>query len=64
MVIVFLIFFGLVAYINYRGNYLEFKELGENYLNTFLIRQNFQYMVLAVNFVLIFIIMYLKMVSW
>ena len=58
MVIVFLIFFGLVAYINYRGNYLEFKELGENYLNTFLIRQNFQYMVLAVNFVLIFIIMY------
>lgn len=58
MVIVFLIFFGLIAFINYRGNYLEFKELGENYLNTFLIKQKFQYMVMIINFVLIFLFMY------
>lgn len=58
MVILFLIIFFLFAYISFRGSYLEYKELGENYLQTFLTKQKYQYIVMLVNFVLVFFVMY------
>ena len=58
IVILFLLVFALIFYINFRGSYLEYQELGENYLQTFLTRQKFKYIVMAVNFILIYIMMY------
>lgn len=58
VVIVFLIAFALTAYINFRGSYLEYKELGENYLKTFLTKEKYQYSVMGINFVLVYLIMY------
>lgn len=58
MVIVFLILFAIISYINFRGSYLEYKELGENYLQTFLTKEKYQYSVIAINFVIIYFIMY------
>ncbi len=58
IVIVFLLVFALIFYINFRGSYLEYKELGENYLQTFLTRQKFKYSVMGINFILIYFIMY------
>ena len=57
IVILFLLVFALIFYINFRGSYLEYQELGENYLQTFLTRQKFKYIVMAVNFILIYIMM-------
>ena len=43
LVTAFLIICVIVAYINFRGSYLEYKELGENYLKTFLTKEKYQY---------------------
>jgi len=37
LVILFILIFGLFTFVSLRGNYLEYKELGENYLEIFLI---------------------------
>ena len=58
IVVLFLIVFAILAYVNYRGSYLEFKELGENYLNTFLTKQKYQYNVMIFNFIFVFFVMY------
>ena len=58
LVTVFLIVCAVIAYINFRGSYLEYKELGENYLQTFLTKEKYYYSVLIINFILVYIIMY------
>lgn len=58
LVTVFLIACALIAYINFRGSYLEYRELGENYLKTFLTKEKYHYSVLIINFILVYIIMY------
>ena len=57
IVIIFLIAFSMVTYISFRGSYLEYKELGENFLQTFLIRKKYQHIITLTNFIVIFIIM-------
>ena len=58
LVTIFLIVCAIMTYINFRGSYLEYKELGENYLQTFLTKEKYYYGVLLINFVLVYIIMY------
>ena len=58
LVILFLVVFAIIAYINFRGSYLEYKELGESYLHTFLTKQKYQCSVMGINFILIYFIMY------
>lgn len=58
LVIIFLVLFAIIAYVNFRASYLEFKELGENYLKTFLTKQKYQYNVMIFNFIFVFLIMY------
>ena len=58
IVTIFLIAFVITAYVNYRGNYLEFKELGDNYLQTFLTKEKYRYNVMIFNFIIVFFIMY------
>lgn len=58
LVSAFLIMSAVIAYINFRGSYLEYKELGENYLQTFLTKEKYHYSVLIINFILVYIIMY------
>ena len=58
LVSLFLVVFAIIAYINFRGSYLEYKELGESYLHTFLTKQKYQCSVMGINFILIYFIMY------
>lgn len=58
LVTIFLIVCAIMTYINFRGSYLEYKELGENYLQTFLTKEKYYYVVLLINFALVYIIMY------
>ena len=58
MVLIFILIYLSITYINFRGNYIEYKELGENYLKTFLTREKIRYSVIGINFIFVFIIMY------
>ena len=57
-VTIFLIVCAVIAYINFRGSFLEYRELGENYLQIFLTKEKYHYCVILINFVLVYIIMY------
>lgn len=58
LVTTFLIFCVICMYINFRGSYLEYKELGENYLQTFLTKEKYHYLVLGMNFIMVYLIIY------
>lgn len=58
VVIIFLLVASLIAYINFRGSYLEYQELGENFLKTFLTKQKIFYSIMGANLIMIYVIMY------
>ena len=58
LVILFLLIFVGISYIQLRGNYLEFKELGEQYIDIFYTNITYKYAIMAINFVVIYIIIY------
>ena len=57
-VLLFMMLFSLVTFIVLKGNYLEYKELGEQYINVFWTNIKYKYGLMLVNLVLIFIGMY------
>ena len=58
LVILFLAVFLGISYIQIRGSYLEYLELGEKYLNVFYTNTIYHYGIMALNFVVLYIIMY------
>lgn len=58
IVIIFLILFAIGTYIVFRGNYLEYQELGDVYLQEFLTNLKFQYGIMAINFVFLYVLIY------
>ena len=60
LVILFILIFAITSYIQIRGSYLEYLELGENYLDVFYTNLIYQYVIMAINFVLLFFVIYLK----
>ena len=58
LVIVFMIILAISMYIATKGSYLEYKELGEKYLEIFKTNTMYKYSIMGVNFVITFIIMY------
>ena len=57
-VIVFLIVLVIVAYVTTQRSYIEYQELGTNYISIFKTNMMYRYSIMAVNFVLTFFIMY------
>lgn len=58
LVILFLIIFILSTMIIEKGTYLEYKELGEKYIQNYKINIMYKYIAKAVSFVLIYILIY------
>ena len=58
LVILFLLIFGVISYIQLRGSYLEYQELGENYIDIFNTNNLYKYTIRAINFVLLYFIIY------
>ncbi|MGN1297968.1 MAG: UPF0182 family protein [Clostridia bacterium] len=58
LVIIFLLLFLLVSYISLRGSYLEYLELGEKYTNIFYTNLSYKYGIMAINFVVLYFIIY------
>lgn len=58
LVLVFIAIFLTVTYVVLKGNYLEYKELGEEYINVFWTNIKYKYGLMFVNFILLYFIMY------
>ena len=58
IVLLFVLMLSISMYITTRGSYLEYKELGEKYLEIFKTNTIYKYSIMAVNFVITFLIMY------
>jgi len=56
LVIAFILVMAIIAYVSYRGNYLETIEIGENFKQVFTQNLKYQYATIGVNFILLFII--------
>lgn len=59
LVILFIILFAGTSYILLRGSYLEYKELGEAYVQEFKINSGLKYTIMSIIFVLLYIIIYM-----
>ena len=59
LVIVFILIFAITSYIQVRGSYLEYLELGENYLDVFYTNLRYGYTIMAINFVILFFVIYM-----
>lgn len=58
LVILFLVIFAGISYIQLRGSFLEYQELGEQYVNIFYTNMIYQYSIMAINFVVLYFIIY------
>ena len=59
LVLSFIIIFAIISYVFLRGSYLEYKELGESYVQEFFTNLKFQYSIMAINFVVLYFIIYM-----
>lgn len=58
LVILFLIIFAIGNYVSLRGSYLEYQELGSNYINIYQTNLKYKYIIMGINFVFLYIVMY------
>ena len=58
LVLLFVLLFAGISYIELRGSYLEYLELGQNYTNIFYTNLTYRYGIMAVNFVILYFILY------
>ena len=59
LVIAFIAIYALVTYISLRGQYLEYLELGEQYVEKFLTDIKYKYSIIGISFVFFSLILYL-----
>lgn len=57
-VILFLMVFAGISYIQLRGSYLEYQELGEQYINIFYTNMIYKYSIMAINFIILYFVIY------
>jgi len=58
LVIAFIALYVLITYITLRGQYLEFVELGEQYVEKFLTDIKYKYSIMGISFIFLSIILY------
>lgn len=59
LVLVFIILVAIFMFVNLRGEYLNILEAGENYIDVFMQNIKYQYMVMGINFVILFVVIYI-----
>ena len=58
VVIIFIVLFAITSCVVMRGNYLEYKELGEQYVQELLTNYKVKYSVMAIIFVFLYFLIY------
>ena len=59
LVIAFIVIYLVITYISLRGQYLEYAELGEQYVEVFYTNIKYKYSIMGISFVLLFILILL-----
>ena len=59
IVIAFIAIYILATYISLRGQYLEYLELGEQYVEKFFIDMKYKYSIMGISFIILSVILYL-----
>ena len=59
LVIIFILLFAIIMYVQARGSYLEYLELGENYVQVFWTNILYRYAIMGINFVFLFFVIYM-----
>lgn len=59
LVLIFLIIFAVGCYVSFKGSYLEYQELGDNYIDVFYNNLKFKYIIMGVNFVILYFVIYM-----
>lgn len=59
LVILFLILYALINYVQLRGSYLEYMELGQQYIDIFKTNLIYKCSIMAINFVILYFIIYM-----
>ena len=59
LVLAFLVLFAGISYIVLRGSYLEYLELGQKYVSVFSTNLKYRYTIMVVNFVVLYLMLYL-----
>lgn len=57
-VLLFVLLFAIISCISLRGSYLQYKELGENYVQTFITNLNYKYAIFGINFIILYFLIY------
>ena len=57
-VIIFMLIFAILSGIFLRGNYLEYKELGNEYVQEFFFNSEIKYSIMLIIFLLLYTILY------
>lgn len=58
IVMLFILVFVTASFINLKGEYLEYKELGEKYIEVFSTNLRYKYVIFGINFIIIYFVMY------
>ena len=58
LVLLFIVIFACVSYIQLRGSFLEYKELGEQYIHIFYTNIIYRYSIMVINFIIIYFVIY------
>ena len=58
LVIIFLLIFAGISYVQLRGSYLEYLELGEQYVSVFKTNLIYKYSIMLINFVFLYAVIY------
>lgn len=58
IVLLFVLLFAIVSYVQLRGSYLEYLELGEQYVKVFITNVTYKFIIMAINFVALYFIIY------
>lgn len=59
LVILFLLALAGISYIQLRGSFLEYQELGEQYISIFYTNMFYRYAIMVINFVILYFMIYL-----
>ena len=58
LVIAFIVIFLIISYTVLRGSYLEYKELGENYIEVFFTNLKYRYSIIGICFFILYFVIY------
>lgn len=58
IVLLFIAIFAIGSFVSLRGTYLQYKELGDNYIQVFFTNLQYKYIIFGVNFIILYFLIY------